>query len=145
MTIYDFHKDGYDWLSNFYRAEFVWDGIIWPTSEHAYQAAKCADRQVRLNISRLPFPGEAKKYGQLVPIDPDWSSKKIPMMKEILTCKFRQNPDLKEKLLATGNTRIEEGNTWNDTFWGVCPPGSENGLNHLGELLMELREELRGE
>lgn len=143
MAILQFHGNGYDWLSNFYRAEFVWAGIVWPTSEHAYQAAKVLDHRVRLDISRLPFPGEAKKYGQLVPIDPDWSNKKISVMKEILTCKFRQNPDLKEKLIATGEERIEEGNTWGDTFWGICPPGSDIGSNHLGELLMELREELK--
>lgn len=143
MTIYNFHADGYDWLSNFYPAEFVWDGIIWPTSEHAYQAAKVLDRQTRLNISRLPFPGEAKKYGQLLPIDPDWESKKLDIMTSIVRAKFKQNPHLLDKLLATGEEKIEEGNNWGDTFWGVSPVGSDIGLNHLGEILMELRDEFR--
>ncbi len=143
MAILQFHVDGNDWLSNFYPAEFVWDGIVWPTSEHAYQAAKVLDRAARILISRLPSAGKAKQFGKTVELDPDWDSKKIKVMTSIIRAKFTQNPDLMEKLLATGNERIEEGNHWGDRFWGVSPAGSDQGMNHLGEILMELREEFR--
>jgi hypothetical protein len=59
-------------------------------------------------------------------------------MTEIIRLKF-QNPGLKAKLLATGNQELIEGNTWGDCYWGVC---EGNGQNHLGKILMQVREEL---
>lgn len=61
-------------------------------------------------------------------------------MKDALFYKFSQDKDLRDKLIATGNTELIEDNTWNDRFWGVC---NGEGINHLGKLLMELRDELK--
>jgi ribA/ribD-fused uncharacterized protein len=130
-------------LSNFYPAEFVWDGIVWPTSEHAYQAAKVHDREERLRISRFKTPSEAKKVGKHLELREDWNQVRYDIMLEIVRAKFTQNPHLKAKLLATGGCRLEEGNHWGDRIWGVSPAGSNNGLNWLGEILMIIREELR--
>ena len=65
-------------------------------------------------------------------------------MEEIVRAKFTQNQDMKQQLLATGNLVLEEGNGWHDTFWGVDLKTGE-GENHLGRILMQVREELRGE
>lgn len=129
-------------LSNFYPAEVVWDNIVWPTSEHAYQAAKFDDREVRLTISRMKTPQEAKAVGKGKG-DASWHLRSLDVMYEIVKAKFTQNPQLKDRLLATGDAHLEEGNTWHDTFWGVCPPGSNKGQNHLGKILMRVREELK--
>ena len=61
-------------------------------------------------------------------------------MYEIVLAKFTQNPDLKEKLLATGDEHLEEGNTWGDTTWGTV-----NGIgeNRLGIILMKVRRNCR--
>lgn len=61
-------------------------------------------------------------------------------MKDIVMAKFTQNEDLKEKLLSTGNTYLEEGNTWGDRIWGVV---DSNGANLLGNILMNVRKELQ--
>ena len=61
-------------------------------------------------------------------------------METLVREKFSHNKDLKEMLLETGDAIIEEGNDWNDTFWGVC---NGKGENHLGKILMKIREELR--
>lgn len=61
-------------------------------------------------------------------------------MKDIVMAKFTQNEDLKEKLLSTGNTYLEEGNTWGDRIWGVV---DGNGANLLGNILMNVRKELQ--
>jgi hypothetical protein len=126
-------------LSNFERAEFVWDGIVWPTSEHAYQAAKVIDREGRIAISKVGRPGEAKKLGKTFNLRPDWSLLKIDIMYAIVYEKFRQNPHLKAKLLATGDAYLEEGNNWGDVVWGVC---NGVGQNNLGLILMRVRDEL---
>ena len=130
-------------LSNFWPAELVWDGIIWPSTEHAYQAAKVLDREERLRISRMRTPSEAKKTGKTLELRDDWEHVKYDIMLEIVRAKFTQNPDLKARLLATGDALLVEGNNWHDRIWGVCPPGSSEGLNYLGKILMTVREEMR--
>jgi ribA/ribD-fused uncharacterized protein len=141
-AILEFSGD-YRFLSNFYKAELVWDNIVWPSSEHAYQAAKVLDREKRLELSRIKNPAMIKKMGKGLDLRDDWEQVKYDTMLEIVRAKFTQNPELKAKLLATGNAHLEEGNTWRDKTWGVCPPGSGEGLNYLGKILMTVREELR--
>ena len=60
-------------------------------------------------------------------------------MKEIIRRKFSQHPDLADKLVATGQKELQEGNNWGDTFWGIS---NGKGQNNLGIILMEVREEL---
>ena len=129
----------FHFLSNFHPSLIMYEGIVYPTSEHAYQAAKTLDVNQRLNISIIDTPGESKKYGQTVKIRPAWDDVKVGIMGEIVRAKFFQNPALLEKLLATDDILLEEGNTWGDTFWGVC---KGKGENYLGKVLMEVRENL---
>lgn len=138
LGIYKFSGD-FSYLSNFHSAEFVWDGIAWYHSEGAYQAAKVADRSVRLAMSREKRPGEVKRMGAAVELVPDWDLIRIDVMREVVLAKFTQNPTLRELLSATGDLHLEEGNTWHDHFWGVCPPYSGNGRNELGNVLMDVR------
>lgn len=63
-------------------------------------------------------------------------------MESIVRAKFSQHPDLAEKLVSTGDMHLEEGNWWGDVFWGVDKKTGE-GENHLGIILMRLRDELR--
>ena len=129
-------------LSNFYPAEFVWDNIVWKHSEGAYQSAKSLDRTARLEIAAIEKPGTTKRIGKRMDLRPDWNDVRDQIMYEIVLEKFRQNPDLKAKLLATGDAHLEEGNSWNDRYWGVSPVGSGNGENKLGQILMRVRQEL---
>ncbi len=90
-----------------------------------------------------PLPtSDAKRLGRHVELRPDWEDVKIAIMEEIVRTKFTQNEDLKAMLLATGDLVLEEGNAWGDTFWGVDAKTRE-GQNHLGRILMRVREELR--
>ena len=129
-------------LSNFYLEKLVWEGILWPSSEHAYQAAKTLDPQSRINIANLATPGQAKRAGRTLTLRPDWESVKLEVMYSIVHAKFKQNPHLLEKLLATGDAYLEEGNYHDDRIWGVCPPDSGNGRNLLGKVLMAVRMDL---
>jgi ribA/ribD-fused uncharacterized protein len=127
----------FHFLSNFHRAPLMYHGIAYPTSEHAYQAAKTLNENSKMNISILGTPSEAKRYGQTVSKRIDWAEVKLEIMAEIVRAKFIQNPTLREKLLATDDAILEEGNTWGDTYWGVC---KGSGENNLGKVLMELRD-----
>ena len=123
-------------LSNFYPCKVTYEGITYPTTEHAFQAAKTLDQSLRKTIANLPQPSEAKKEGRNLQLRPDWEKIKVQVMRELLLLKF-SDPELKKKLLATGKEELIEGNWWGDTFWGVC---KGTGQNMLGKLLMEIRD-----
>jgi ribA/ribD-fused uncharacterized protein len=124
-------------LSNFYESPVVYEGITYPSSEHAYQAAKSLDPVVRQRMANVSTPGKVKKAGRQITLRPDWEQVKLDVMAEIVLLKFMQNDELKQKLLETGNEELVEGNTWGDTYWGVC---NGVGENHLGKILMRVRQ-----
>lgn len=129
----------YRFLSNFWPAPVRYGGILFPTTEHAYQAAKSNDRNEAVRVSLLKSPGDAKRVGRTLTVRPDWEQVKEAVMLDVLRLKFAL-PDLRRKLLATGSVQLVEGNTWGDRYWGVC---NGAGKNRLGVLLMQVREECR--
>lgn len=136
----------YKFLSNFYPSEIEFEGIKYPTAEHAYQAAKTEEPLLREWIAEQSTPGNAKKQGRLFLLRTDWDEVKIPIMQSILRKKFGSHSDLALKLLKTGEKVLIETNYWHDNFWGDCVCGRHNtreGENHLGKLLMEQRELIR--
>lgn len=138
MKIDKFTGDYY-FLSNFFECDVEYLGLTYRSSEAAYQAAKCKNPNERLAFLWLT-PSMAKRYGKMVEIRPDWDEVKKRIMRDIVYLKFSQWPDLREKLLATGEAELIEGNTWGDTYWGVC---NGVGENNLGKILMEVRREFR--
>jgi ribA/ribD-fused uncharacterized protein len=113
------------------------DGRTYPSVEHAYQAAKTLDDSQRERIGRCLKAGEAKRMGRLVTMREDWDEVKIDVMRSLVEQKFTRHENLGNRLLDTGDQHLEEGNTWGDTFWGTC---NGKGENHLGKILMEVRE-----
>lgn len=130
----------YRWLSNFYACSIRYDGMTYPSVEHAYQASKTLHIPQRRMIRALTSPGQAKRAGRRVTVRPDWDQVRVGVMRGLLRQKFAL-PYFAQKLLATGDALIKESNTWGDTFWGVDSRTGE-GQNMLGKLLMEIREEL---
>lgn len=132
-------ENEFRFLSNFFPCQILYEGITYPSTEHAYQAAKSIDIGVRNTISKLSSPGQSKAYGRHLNLRPDWDNVKDKIMEDLLRLKF-QNPQFKKMLLATNDEELEEGNTWNDTYWGTC---NGIGQNKLGKLLMKIREEIK--
>jgi ribA/ribD-fused uncharacterized protein len=136
----------YRFLSNFWICDVPYDGLTYPSSEHAYQAAKLPkqDRPYLakgpLQLAKYAKPGTAKRLGGAARLDSDWEGRKIGVMRDILRSKFTYNTDLRDKLLETSPQELQEGNRWGDEFWGVDLRYGY-GENHLGKLLMELRDE----
>lgn len=128
------------WLSNFWPAKVVLEDIEFPTVEHAYVAAKTLDMAMRLRVSEIPAQnaGRVKRLGRTFDLRVDWDDVRLSTMERLLRQKFAI-PDLRMLLLKTGNQILIEGNTWGDTFWGVC---RGTGENNLGNLLMKIRSEI---
>jgi len=140
-----FNGTDYKFLSNFWKAEITYEGIKYPSSEHAYQASKTLEVVERQAIADLTKCGDAKRAGRKVTLRKDWDDVKDGIMLDILRIKFSMHPDLKQKLIDTGDAILVEGNTWHDKHFGVCYCDECNGLgkNMLGELLMKVREECK--
>lgn len=130
----------YHFLDNFFPAPVMWEGILYPTSEHAFQAAKTLDEDLRRTIAQESSPFIAKKMGRAVVLRPDWENCKYEIMEEIILAKFLQHPSLAKKLLATGDAHLEEGNHHGDTTWGTV---DGQGKNWLGKILMSVREKIQ--
>ncbi len=133
------------WLSNFHCAPVVYEGTIYSSTEHAYQAAKC-----EILKDRVPFLtmtcAAAQKYGQLIPLRPHWEGMKYKVMYDVVLDKFTRHTDLKAKLLATNDRKLVEANKHCDNFYGICTCikcKEVVGQNNLGKILMQVRDELR--
>jgi ribA/ribD-fused uncharacterized protein len=125
-------------LSNFYPCSISYEGIIYPSSEHAYVAAKSDDTRDREYIATINNAGKAKQYSRRLILRDGWDSMRVNVMLDIVSIKFRHE-DLSNALVNTGNEELVEGNYWGDTFWGQSPIGT--GQNNLGKILMEIRSE----
>jgi ribA/ribD-fused uncharacterized protein len=139
MSIEGFFKE-YRFLSNFWPAKTLYDGEIYPTSEHAYQASKTLNLEEREIIRNAKTPEESKKMGKSIRIRKDFDRIKINLMRSIVFSKFMNNKELRKKLLKTGEEILVEKNHWNDKFWGEC---NGEGKNNLGKILMSVREKIK--
>ena len=137
-------KDAYGCFSNFSAHPIRLKNKIWKTSEHYFQAQKFAGTEHEEEIRLIDSPMIAARMGRdrKRPLRKDWEVVKDDIMREALRAKFTQHEDLKGILLETGDALLVE-HTANDRYWADGGDGS--GLNMLGKLLMELREELRNE
>lgn len=141
----DFRKY-YFFLSNFSKYATAYEGVVYPTSEHAYQAAKSLDPEVRKQFLESDKPRDAKNLGQEIERRRDWETVKYGIMKKVLFDKFSRHYDIQQKLLATGDAELVEGNTWHDNTWGNCTCDrcyDIEGQNMLGKALMEVRDMLK--
>ncbi len=140
----------YRFLSNFFPARVNWKGHEFPSVEVGYQAAKCkneSDMEKFLNISSPA----AKRIGKGVEIRPDWEHVKLKIMAYLVIQKFSFYPDLKAKLLSTGDKNLVEANNWGDRIWGVSFKKNQQtgvwdsygGANNLGKILCEVRALLK--
>lgn len=137
-AILGFDGTDFEFMSNFVWCTVQLDGQFYPTTEHAYQAAKTFDLDNRRLICIAKTPGISKRLGQKCKMRDDWDRVKEDVMYDLLVQKFSQ-PEFAEKLLATGMRYLEETNHWGDRYWGV----DGTGKNRLGMLLMKIRSELR--
>jgi predicted NAD-dependent protein-ADP-ribosyltransferase YbiA (DUF1768 family) len=147
-------------LSNFHIQRVLYNGVVYPHNEAAYQAQKTLDPAVRIDLFTNCNPMEARKRGRSLTLREDWLKRILPppdllegdkegklvettrdlVMYEICCKKFYRNTDLMNKLLATGDKTLEETNWWRDDYWGVW---EGEGLNKLGRILMKIRDDAR--
>lgn len=132
-------------FSNLFKRPIAFEGHVYPTSEHAYQAGKARKNEVREWLLAAPSPAllAMAAHGLYYwDVAPGWSRTKFDRMRAVLHAKFTQNEDLRDLLFSTGSARLIETATVDNEvnrLWGEV---NGHGRNMLGEMLMELRERL---
>ena len=129
----------YRFLSNYELGNVLYEGIIYPSSENAYQAAKSIDPKIRERFINVG-PNDAKKMAKSITVREDWDEIKYDVMYNIVLDKFTRNSELGDKLIETSDKYLEETNHWKDTTWGVC---NGIGKNWLGKILMDVRNTIK--
>jgi ribA/ribD-fused uncharacterized protein len=145
------------WLSQFYPARFTdADGRTFTCCEQYMMHGKAllfGDKDVAALILACDKPQKIKALGRKVKgfDDGEWAQHRFDIVRAGNGLKFRQNNDLRERLLATGDRELAEASPF-DRIWGIGM-GAEKaqnvaqakwGLNLLGKALMEVRSELQG-
>ena len=134
----------YGYLATYSNYGFFKDGVFWKTSEHYYQAQKFMDSDTKIRIQNAETPKIASIIGRdrKLNLRSDWEEVKQDVMFDAVYYKFKQNKDILQKLLDTGNARIVEA-TVKENYWG-CGPNND-GQNNYGKILIKVREKLRTE
>lgn len=142
MAIYFYRaNEKYGCFSNFSHYSFNLDGKWWFTSEHYFQAKKFYNTKYEEKIRLLDSPMKAAQIGRSrkLKLRKDWEKVKDNIMYVAVYEKFKQNKDIREILINTGNEEIIE-KTIDDYYWGCGKNGT--GKNMLGNILMKVRKEL---
>ncbi|WP_157628373.1 NADAR family protein [Rhizobium leguminosarum] len=148
IRFYRASEKPYGAFSNLYRREIEFEGELFQTSEHAYQAGKARKPDVKKWLMQAPSPSllAMAAHGLYYwDVAPGWSRTKFDRMRGVLRAKFTQHLDLQNMLLSTGDARLVECATVDNEvnrLWGEV---NGVGKNMLGVLLMELRSQLREE
>lgn len=139
-----FFSHGLDPLNNWSaHAVRIWDKIF-PSVEHGFHYRKFSETAPEIAVAILAAPSpwaamqiERKNQDKR---RKDWQAVKLGIMTELVQAKVAQNEDVKACLLKTDTKKIVENSPW-DTFWGIGEDGL--GQNHMGKILMEIRDTLR--
>jgi len=135
-------KDPGGFLGNYWKARTYIYGRWWNWNEAPYQSAKTIIQAEKDEIWAAVKANDSRLLGQKVTMRPDWDQVKRSVMKECCLAKFLQHPDLRKQLMDTGMEELIEDSPV-DWYWGCGKDGT--GQNVLGQVLMEIREELKGE
>ena len=141
-------------LSNFHQSSFKDNNLEFQTMEHylCYNKALLFGDQITAEkVYKAKTPASAKSLGNRVKHlnEHVWQQNAVKIMKTGLLLKFSSNQDCRDFLLNTEDLTLAEASP-RDNFWGIgvalsdknIGKGNWPGKNMLGQLLMEVREEL---
>jgi ribA/ribD-fused uncharacterized protein len=149
----------YRFLSNFYPSPVLYCGVLFPSAENAYQAAKFNPKAWYHFLSVSPESAKhIARCESMVPLrrftDDEWKERRNSFMTDVTRAKYglvrdgeldeeNEEPSLLDRLMMTGGRELIEANWWEDFYWGVYVDAQGNckGENRFGKILMSVRTE----
>lgn len=144
LQIIDSFTAYFDFLHNNFMTPVYYEGVLYPSVTHGFQASRSNDENTRraiLNAENLTIVG---KIARRIEDPENWELKRLKIMEQLIRDKFRRSKELRDKLKSTGNRELVmsyEEETHGNLFWGKVK-GKGKGQNQLGRLLMKIREDL---
>ena len=130
------------------------DGVKYISVEHYFQAMKATefkDDETLKKILKTKTGKAVKALGNKVKDynEDTWKLRRDDVMKKAVRAKFVQHPELRKRLVETGEKQIGFADA-RDNYWSIGTsmvqekarlPAKWKGENHLGKILMALRKE----
>ena len=146
-----YFQSEFSFLSNFYPSPILVDNVLYLTAEHRFQGLKGMNAKNESLVQRIvsaSTPQDAKKLGDSIGETPEWRLLRDEVLKKVIDEKFTQNPELADRLVETGNRKLNEATASN--YYGVgaalhsreVRDGTHTGQNKLGIALENKRKEL---
>ena len=138
------------------ESPFEIDGVTYNCAEQYMMAEKARlfnDKDIESKILETSSPRQQKKLGKQVSgfNTSKWVSERCNIVFRGNVAKFRQNPELGQILLETGDRRLAEASPL-DKIWGISFAAEHphaydemtwKGLNFLGNVFEDVRTHLR--
>ena len=135
------------------------DHTLYNSAEAAFLASQYDASYFRSMFRDTALPiWRARELAKRLQKRRDWTPElSLELMRQITLDKFSRSPNLRSLLLATRHELIVAENNWHEQFWGRCicntRPGKYGkkdaclvpGSNHLGIILMSVRDQLASE
>ena len=131
----------HSYLSNFYLCPVFYKGLLYRSSESAFQAQKCRDESLKRRFSyggEWSSPIDSKNHGNEVELVDNWNDIRDRIMFEVVLSKFVQNKDIGDKLIDLRHYNIEEANGHGDTYWGTVDGIGENKLGLILDSIADI-------
>jgi predicted NAD-dependent protein-ADP-ribosyltransferase YbiA (DUF1768 family)/RNA recognition motif-containing protein len=135
----------FDFLNNEYPCKVYFEGRLYPSVFHAFQAARSDKDHERAKMSLADSMQELYELATEIEDPIDWHNKRLTVMEKCIRDKFRRDRELREKLRKTGNRDLINSyadRTASNLFWGMV---DGKGENHLGQILMNVRLDIHTE
>lgn len=129
----------FPFLRNGYKCSITFDGEIYPSVEHAYQASKTDLERHRDEIRDAATAKDAVDLGRSLVLRRGWNMDKLAYMEDFLRQKF-SNEKLMEKMSQLDDSPIKADMP--SDFWGT---GNIDGAgqNMLGKILTKIKDEIK--
>src|ERR1017187_2648024 len=149
-------KGKYDFLDPASYCLVEYDSVIYNSAEAAFLASQYDAPYFRSMFRDTALPiWRARELARRLQKRCDWTPElSLELMRQITLEKFPRSTNLRSLLLATSHERIVAENNWHEQFWGCCICNTRSGKygikdaclvpgsNHLGKLLMSVRDQL---
>lgn len=143
IHFYDRNDPYYEFTNFYFGKPITIDSLKWKTTEHYFQAQKFVGTPYIELIRNMSRPREAFDFSRNPSVSEwkrkDWQEVKQQVMYKALLAKFSQSQELRRMLAATGDRELVERSPY-DRYWG--DGGNGSGENHLGRLLMKVRDHI---